>query len=311
MRGTLPGFYGSSRGPGTDFRTATTLAPDVLAEALAALLDRLPPGADHCVVEIGAGTGALLAALADRLPERVALLGVEQRPRPNGLPERVRWTTDPPSRFCGLLLAVEWLDTVPVDVVVDGRTVLVGPDGVESVGPPPGRGDLRWLSRWWPAGQRREIGSRRDEAWAGAVRRLERGVALSVDYGHDRATRPEAGSLGAYRAGRPVAAVPDGDRDVTAAVAWDACAAAVRQTLPALAADATRLTDQRSALQDLGVTGALPQAETAGADPRGYLVGLQRSARAARLLDPDTFGAFGWLMHAIDVPPAVLPGCTT
>ena len=64
-----PGFYVAARGPGTDFRTAATLAPDLLADAFATLVARLPAGVRRQVVEIGAGSGA--AARRARRPAAV------------------------------------------------------------------------------------------------------------------------------------------------------------------------------------------------------------------------------------------------
>ncbi len=310
------GFYAAGRGPGSDFRTAATVAPDLLADAFTTLFRRLPEGVRRQLVEIGAGNGALLAALAERLPPEVDLVGVERRARPPGLPPRVRWTEELPRSVSGLLIAVEWLDTVPVDVVADGALLLVDDEGRETPGPPPSREDGAWLARWWPGpardaeGGRREVGSRRDAAWAEAVGRLSAGIAVAVDYGHHRTDRPPAGTLTGYRRGRVVPPVPDGDRDVTAAVAWDAVLAAVLERHPHLA-DQSVLTDQRAALHALGVRAALPARPAGPAPtspaPTGYAEALRGASAARELTDPAGLGAFGWLMHAVAVPADVLP----
>lgn len=289
------GFYRRGRGPVRDFRTATTVAPDLMADALVRLLDRLPVAVRGEVVEVGAGTGALLAALAERLPAPVRLVGVEQRARPAGLPERVVWRSELPASVRGLLLAVEWLDTVPVDVVVDGRVLEVAPDGSERAGPRPGEADLAWLARWWPTGVRREVGFRRDHVWADAVSRLVAGVAVTVDYGHRAGDRPAAGSLMGYRAGRAVPPLPDGDTDVTAAVAWDAVLAAVGRRCPGAR---SVLLPQAAVLRELGLTAALPPRAATDA------AALDRVGRARLLLDPAGLGGFGWAFTAVatDLP---------
>jgi SAM-dependent MidA family methyltransferase len=277
------GYYLGGRGPGDDFRTSATAAPDVFADAVVALLRQLAPGPAVEVVEVAAGTGAVLAALAERLPPEIRLVGVEQRPRPPGLPERVEWLAELPAQVRGLLLAVEWLDTIPVDVVVDGRVLLVDEIGVERPGPPPTPEDAAWLERWWPTGARREVGRRRDLAWTDAVTRLTSGLAVAVDYGHVLPGRPPAGTLRGYREGRVVPPVPDGRSDVTAAVAWDA----VQAALPGRSV----LVPQASALRALGVSAALP--------PRGdpaYAAELARASRARLLLDPAGLGGFSWLV---------------
>lgn len=284
------GFYRSGRGPGVDFRTAATIAPDLLADALVVLIAGLPAHVPREVVEVGAGNGRLLAALADRLPPDVPLIGIEQRPRPETLPKRVAWQQDLPDSVTGLLLAFEWLDTVPVDVVEDGRLIEVAADGSERLGARPSEQDLAWLDRWWPAGWRREVGHRRDAAWADAVRRLEAGLALAVDYGHVLGERPVGGSLTGYRCGRQVPPAPDPDTDVTASVAWDA-------TLDAVAARGGRslLTPQSAALRELGVTAALPTRSATDA------AALRRAGRARLLLDPDGLGGFDWAVTAVGV----------
>lgn len=299
-------FYPRGRGPGPDFRTASSLAPDLLAEACAELLARLPEDVRSDVVEVGAGTGALLAALAGRLPSGTRLVGVEQRPRPAGLPERVEWQAHLPATVRGLVIAFEWLDTLPVDVIVAAgnsvpvdRVLVVDPDGRERPGPVPDRRTREWLSHWWPAGARREAGHRRDDAWSDAVARLTAGIAVAVDYGHVAGVRPPGGSLVGFRGGRRVGPRPDGDTDVTAHVAWDAVAAAVRRTVP----DATSvLRPQREVLPSLGLSAGLPPRSRIDADA------LRRAGRARVLLAPAGLGSFGWLMTAVGVPPSLLPG---
>jgi SAM-dependent MidA family methyltransferase len=254
------------------------------------------------VVEMGAGTGALLAALAERLPAAVSLVGVERRPRPPGLPPSVRWRETLPAEVDGLLLAVEWLDTVPADVVVDGRVVLVDDDGTESAGLAPDAADAAWLARWWPQGARREVGRRRDEAWADAVRRVRQGAALAVDYGYRCSDPPTAGTLRAYRDGREVSLRPRPDRDVTAAVAWDSVVDAADRAA-GQGGRATVLTSQRAALRELGLSAALPARGTPG-----YAEALRRTGRVRALLDPAGLGAFGWCLTGVGSAPERLLG---
>lgn len=287
------GFYRSSGAPARHFRTAAHTGP-AWSAAVAALVDRvyddLGRPADFTVLDMGAGRGELLAGLAEHGAGRWRLLGVDIAPRPDPLPADVGWQPQLPERFEGVLLAVEWLDVVPVDVVeltdAGPRVVEVRGDGAERIGPPVTAEDSAWLHRWWPLaeiGDRAEIGRPRDEAWADAVARVERGVAVAVDYSAVPA-RDVGGTLTGYKEGRQVMPVPDGSTDITAHVLFE--------SLPAGA-----LLTQREALRQLGVRGDRPSYDE---DPATYLTRLSRAGDEAELLDRAGLGAFTWLLNAVD-----------
>ena len=296
------GFYRAAGGggPAGHFRTSVHASP-LFAEALLRL-------ARVCglttVVDVGAGRGELLAAL-HRLDPALRLVAVEVADRPHDLPADVGWQRDVPATDGAVVVANEWLDVVPLEVVEltpDGlRVVEVSVDGHERLGGPPAPKDAAWVAEWWPlsvVGARAEVGRSRDEAWASVMSSVRRGVAVAVDYAHDRAARPAAGSLTAYRRGRQVAPVPDGTCDLTAHVALDACAVAGE----AAGATATALTTQAEALRGLGVDGARPARDEAERDPAGYLAALARAGAAAELTDPGGLGGFGWLVQAVGRP---------
>jgi len=302
------GFFRRPEGPAGHFRTSSHAAP-LFAGALLRLA-RVAGAA--AVVDVGAGRGELLRAL-HRLEPGLHLHGVELAGRPDGLPPEIGWSAELPERSTGLLVANEWLDNVPLDVVeqtADGpRVVEVEPvTGEERLGQPPDADDVAWLGRWWPItepGDRAEVGRPRDAAWGSAIGSLRRGVAVAIDYAHERATRPPYGTLCGYREGRVVAPVPDGSCDVTAHVALDACAAAGERA----GATATLLTTQRAALRALGLRAARPSLELARAAPRSYLQKLQHAGEEAELLDPGGLGGFGWLVQSVGVclPEALVP----
>jgi SAM-dependent MidA family methyltransferase len=308
-------------GPGGHFRTSVHASP-LFAGALFRLVEQVDRALGHPdpldVVDVGAGRGELLTALAELaatagpagpestrerpLAERLRLTGVEIAPRPAGLPAGVAWRTALPDRTVGLLVATEWLDNVPLDVAEVGddgtvRRVLVDPaTGDEWAGDRVDAADVFWLARWWPLadrppGTRAEIGWPRDIAWADAVATVEAGCALAVDYGHLRADRPPLGSMTGYRDGRQVRPVPDGHCDVTAHVAMDAVAAAT--------GTAYTLVSQRDALRALGVDGARPPLALAGTDPAGYVRALSTAGAAAELTDRAGLGGHWWLLHGI------------
>lgn len=287
------GFFRRANVPARHFRTAAHVSP-LWPQAIAGLVKRA--GGDT-VVEVGAGGGELIGALAGLLPSH-RLVAVEIAPRPPGLPASIEWRTEMPDGFDGVLLAVEWLDNIPVDVVelteAGPRYVEVRPDGTERVGGALDNPDADWLARWWPladVGDRAEIGRTRDEAWGDAVRRLGMGVAVAIDYAADP-RRDVAGTLTGYRDGRQVMPVPDGSCDITAHVLMDSVAAAVEGF-------ATRLTSQREALQALGISGERP---AYAGDPTAYLQSLSTAGDAAELLDSGGLGGFVWLMQARGIP---------
>lgn len=304
------GFFRTGAGPAGHFRTSAQTVP--MARAIGTLLVRLDAAlgrpAQLDVVDVGAGGGELLTALAAGAPAelagRVRYAGVDLAPRPRLLPSTVGWRHDLPARVTGLLLATEWLDNVPVDVAEAGpdgvpRLVLVDPaTGAETLGPPPAGRDADWLDRHWPLtgpGARAEIGHPRDDAWADTTARLVRGVAVAVDYGHRAGDRPYPGTLTGYRDGRQVPPVPDGSTDLTAHVTWDS-----------LLAPGDLLVRQREALRALGVTGTRPPLADATTDPAGYLRALAAATHAAEVTDPTGLGGHHWLLRPAGIALAAL-----
>ncbi len=299
-------------GPAGHFRTSAHTSP-AFAGALATLVAQIDAALDHPnrldLVDVGGGRGELLTALLAALPEkttsRVRAEIVERAPRPADLDPAIGWRAMLPTGLVGVLLATEWLDNVPVDVVeVDGsgqvRYVLVDPDGIERLGPAVEPADAAWLADWWPLdgappGWRAEVGAPRDAAWAGAVAAVTRGLALAVDYGHLRGARPAFGTLTAFRAGRQVPATPDGSCDLTAHVAVDAVAAAGERA----SGVPPRVSSQREALRALGVDGRRPPLDLARGDPPGYLRALVAASVAAELTDPSGLGGHYWLLQPI------------
>ncbi|WP_328421202.1 SAM-dependent methyltransferase [Micromonospora sp. NBC_00389] len=150
---------------------------------------------------------------------------------------------------------------------------------------------------------RAEIGRARDAAWADAISRIERGMAVAVDYGHLRDGRPVDGTLTGYRGGRQVPPVPDGSADVTAHVAMDSVASAGA----AVARCAYSLVSQREALRALGADGGRPPLSLAGTDPAGYVRALAAASAVAELTDPAGLGGHWWLRQPVGIPlgPAV------
>ena len=280
------GFF-RRQAPADHFRTSVN-ASGLFAKALWNVIQesRL-----STVVDVGAAGGELLREL-DRLSGgTLTLTGVDLADRPPGLPGAIEWRHDLPPRIDGLLIANEWLDNIPCDVVeldADGvvRQVLVDPaTGAESLGD---AYESPWLREWWPlseAGERAEVGDVRDAAWADAVSRV-RGVAIAIDYGHTCEGRPPFGTLRSYAEGREVDVVPDGSRDITAHVAVDSVAAAAGATV----------LRQRDALLRLGIDGSRPSLELAHSDPSAYVRALAAAGEAGELMAGGGLGDFWWLV---------------
>jgi SAM-dependent MidA family methyltransferase len=317
------GFYTRAEGPAGHFRTAGHAAANLLAGALV----RLAGAAGcHAVLDVGAGRGELLAALAAAGPA-LRLHGVDVVPRPAGLPPGVGWSVatpaadgsrclpdDVPDDLLDGVLVLGWelLDVVPCPVLeVDGdgvpRTVLVDRDGVECLGDLPATADLEWCARWWPLagaapGSRAEVGSARDALWSGIAAGVHRGLLLAVDYAHTAADRPPAGSLAGFRSGRQVPPAPDGGCDITAHLSVDAAAAAAA----AAGAGPATLIAQREALLALGVSARVVAPLSGcegspGRSPVGLLADLARAGQAAELLDPGGLGGFTWCAQGVAI----------
>ena len=301
--------------PHEHFRTASA-AGDQLAVGVAGLI----PADTAAVVDIGAGGGELLAALAAERPE-LQFAGVDLRPRPVELPVEIGWAVDLwdarydtwtsgaaqrlLTAYAGpiLVIATEWLDDLPCPIVQAGtdgwHEVVLDEFGAEHPGVQLG-GELRaWADRWWPHGTRAEVGLPRDRAWLKLLTAVEPGggSALLIDYGHDRDHRPEHGTLTGYRDGRQVPPVPDGKMNLTAHVAVDAVRAAGE------AAGARTLTYGRQVdvLASLLDTAPHP-------DPLTDLV--HRSQRSA-LSSDSAWGSYWWLLQSFGGPSGARPEVQT
>ena len=262
------GFY-RREAPADHFRTSVHASP-LFATALIRLAAQI--GATT-ITDLGAGRGELAGAIEKQAPE-LTVVSIDVN---DALPDRLD----------GLVIANELLDNIPCEVVeLDDAPRYVMADG--SLGPVVDGNDRGWLERWWPLadqGDRAEIGSARDEFWAGVVERLGHGTAIAIDYGHVRDDRPPYGSLAGYRDGRDCDPVPDGSCDITAHVAVDSVAAAVGGTIAG----------QRDALRALGIDATRPDHALATSDPHGYLAELSAAGEAAELLDPAGLGGFRWI----------------
>jgi SAM-dependent MidA family methyltransferase len=263
------GFY-RRNAPAEHFRTSVHASP-LFATAIVRLAREVGATA---ITDIGAGRGELGKTIRTHAPD-LEVYDVE-------LDDEL------PDVLTGLVIANEWLDNIPCDVVeLDDEPRYVLADG--SLGDVAEGNDREWLDRWWPLaerGDRAEIGRAREEAWASVVRRVADGAAVAIDYGHHLSSRPPHGTLSGYRHGRPCDPVPDGSCDITAHVALDALAAA---------APGSVVTTQREALLALGLDARRPDIALATADPRRYLAELSAAGEAAELIDPSGLGGFGWV----------------
>lgn len=301
------GFY-RREVPSDHFRTASQAGADLVAEALAGLIDSYGL---RRVVEVGAGAGKLLTALAARRDD-LELGAVELRPRPAVLPPQISWYASLPELddTPTLLLGWELLDVVPLSTATRTKTGWRGPDLTSA--------DLEWLRRWAPpAAATVEVGLARDEFWSALVDALPRGVALAVDYGfspQDVTGTPDLpATLTGFRSGRQLPPVADGSCDLTAHVRFDSLAERVDRSR----GQGSRLLRQREALPKYGSAAQRPPLAMASSDPAGYLRGLELHGRWQELTDPDGLGAFYWLItevraSAVDAAPgpgvAAAPG---
>jgi SAM-dependent MidA family methyltransferase len=290
------GFYRAPGAPARHFRTAAhtgtawaSAIADLATQVDAALGER----ADFTVVDIGAGGGELLAELATVAPGRWSLVGVDVAERPPGLSRRIDWQRQFPTDVSGLVLAVELLDVVPVNVIeltAAGPCVVeVDEDGFERIAGPADPDDRTWIDTWWPlnqAGDRGEVGARRDEMWRDITSRLSAGLAVAIDYAADP-SRVADGTLTGYRDGQRRLPAPDGSMDLTAHVLFES----LRQ-------DGDTLISQREGLRRLGVEAKPPEYR---GDGEAYLAALTRASEAAELLNPYTLGGFTWLLHPVGV----------
>ncbi len=263
------GFYRRER-PSAHFRTSVH-ASALFGQAIARLAGELGMST---VVDIGAGSGELGKVLRG---EGLSVLDIE-------LDDEL------PAELTGLVIANEWLDNVPCEVVEwddDGIPRYLLAD--LTPGPVVEGNDLLWLEQWWPGepGDRAEVGTSRDQSWADVVSRLTRGsLAIAIDYGHVKSSRPPYGTLTGFRDGRECSPEPDGSCDITAHVALDSLGGTILR--------------QRDALRALGVSGARPSLELAQTEPLRYLSELSSAGEAAELLDPSGLGGFGWVWTATD-----------
>ena len=71
-----------------------------------------------------------------------------------------------------MIICCEWLDDLPCPVVArhaDGwREVIINDDGMEQPGPRLESEELAWADRWWPGGERAEIGAHQGSRLGGA-----------------------------------------------------------------------------------------------------------------------------------------------
>ena len=242
------GYYASGRRivgrmpeGGSDFVTAPELSP-FFARALARQIgEALEASGSDEIFEFGAGSGALAAELLRTLGSRVrrysivelsAPLRERQRQATQAFGERMRWLDAWPDALAGVVVGNEVLDAMPVDLLhFDGTRWLER--GVARAAADTGTA-FAWADRpsdkrppfdaGFPAGTTTEIHAEAEAFIASLAERLQRGMALFIDYGFPEAEyyhpQRSGGTLMCHRAHRadsePLVEV--GEKDITAHV---------------------------------------------------------------------------------------------
>jgi SAM-dependent MidA family methyltransferase len=279
-----------------DYATAPEMGPlfaRTLARQLRALLE---PG--EAILEFGAGSGALAAALLEELPgtpylilETSAELAARQRARLGG---RARWVERLPEGFRGVMLANEVVDAMPVHALAWRRA------GIQERGVAEVDGGLAWAER--PAAGEVLAAARAlqvsppyeselglvGRAWMKLVApRLARGALLVLDYGFPEREyyhpQRSAGTLMCHyrhRAhGDPF--FHPGLQDVTAHVDFTALARAARDA----GLEVLGYCNQAQFLVNCGITEVLERE-----NPQDVARYAPRASEAQKLLSPAEMG---------------------
>lgn len=235
------GFYRQADcRPADHFRTSAHIGGPFAAaifDRLRGVDERLAHPSTLTVVDVGAGGGELLNALAGLiaasdpgLAGRVELIGVDLRDRPEHLRSDIGWIKGlapvcVPADITGMIVATELLDDIPIDIAEldatgDWRYLRLDSAGVTSLGEVLTSNDQKWVDAFAGrselsagTGTRVEIGITRDTIGYDLTSRLVDGDALFIDY-----VSGTGSSLRAFRHGHEVAPVTDGSMNITAAV---------------------------------------------------------------------------------------------
>ena len=237
----------SPKHSGSDFITAPELSPlfgQALAKQVAQALDAAQ--ADE-VFEFGAGTGALAAQVLRALGPQVRrysiidLSGALRERQALRLAEfgtQVQWLDEWPAAMQGVVLGNEVLDAMPVQLLHWNGTAW------QERGVVAASGGLAWADRathlrppcevGWPPGAVTEIHPQAEAFISTLAERLQRGVALFIDYGFPQAEyyhpQRSGGTLMCHRAHtadmNPLADI--GDKDITAHVDFTGIALAAQ-----------------------------------------------------------------------------------
>jgi SAM-dependent MidA family methyltransferase len=243
--------------PGAHFSTAPMHHDRIAARIAARIRQVASPDRVLEVIEVGAGDGALITAVAQDLRATGITLdahALDLQPKPPDLDPGITWhhrdvRTAPLPRTPGsqpFLIAHEFLDDLPCEVLEldpEPHIMVANDDGTLVRGPALSDSDactalhldvpeiLDWVHRWWPLGpqrQRIEVGIEREHTWRRLVHQIRGGMAFAIDYGHLLAERRvgtwDGGTLAGYRHHQLVAPRLDGQTNVTAHVAFDALA---------------------------------------------------------------------------------------
>ncbi|MSQ63932.1 MAG: class I SAM-dependent methyltransferase [Betaproteobacteria bacterium] len=296
------GYYAAGArklGAGGDFVTAPELSPlfgRTLARQVAQLLQ---PG--DAILEFGAGSGALAASVLNEIsvPYFVLETSSDLRQRQKQLLSgSVQWLDRLPERFCGVMLANEVVDAMPVHALAWTRA------GVLERGVCANEGQLAWCDRAAdgvvfsesrkiqvelpPSGRYESELALFAHAWMRSLgRSLERGALLVIDYGfpareyfHPQRSMGTLACHYRHRVHDDPFYLP-GLQDVTAHVDFSALARAAAEA----GLEVLGFANQAQFLVNCGITDLL--AEENPADPKRY---LPATAAAQKLLSPSEMG---------------------